>query len=80
MTTPRPEVISQDLGIIIFPSENLAITQKIRLAVSPITKSSPLETSTEMFVKGKQNKGNKTTTKNNDKKDNLSNIFAFIIS
>jgi N-acyl-D-aspartate/D-glutamate deacylase len=78
-TTAKPEVTSQDLGKIIFPSENLEIAQKTIQAVSPKTRSRPLEISTGMFVKGKQNKGNNTTTKNNDKKDNLSNIFAFIL-
>ena len=60
----------------------LAIAQKITQARSPTTRSNPLEVSTGMLVNGKQKRGNKTITKNNDKKESLSNMFeriSFII-
>ena len=75
-TTPRPDTKSQDFGKIIFPSENLASAQKITQAASPTTKSRPLETSIGMMEKGKQKGGNKTTTRNSDKKEYLSNVSA----
>jgi hypothetical protein len=70
---PNPDTNNQDLGKIILPSRNLAIAQKIMPAASPKTKSNPLEVSIGMFVKGKQNSGNNIITKNNDKKESLSN-------
>jgi hypothetical protein len=76
--TPKPETNNQDFGKIIFPSINLAIAQKIIQAVNPKTKSKPFEVSTGKLVKGKQKNGNKTTTMNNDRDDNLSNIFERI--
>lgn len=48
-------------------------------AARPTTKSNPLEISIGKFVKGKQKIGNKTTTKNNDTKDNLSNMFELFM-
>jgi hypothetical protein len=72
---PNPDTNNQDLGKIILTSENLAIAQKTMQAASPKTKSSPLEVSTGILVKGKEKRGNNTTTKNNDKKESLSNIF-----
>jgi hypothetical protein len=75
----KPDTKSRDLGKIILPSENLAMAQKITDKASPKTKSNPLEVSIGIFVKGKQKSGNKTTTKNNDKNENLSNIFERII-
>jgi hypothetical protein len=72
---PNPDTNNQDLGKIILPSRNLAMAQKITQAASPKTKSNPLDVSTGMLVKGKQKRGNNTTTKNNDKKESLSNIF-----
>jgi len=72
---PKPETSNQDFGKIIFPSMNLAIAQKIIQAVSPMTKSKPLEVSTGKVVKGKQKTGSKTITMNNDKDESLSNIF-----
>jgi len=75
----RPDTKSHDLGKIIFPSENLAIAQKIIDKVSPETKSNPLEVSIGILVKGKQKSGNNATTKNNEKNESLSNIFARII-
>jgi hypothetical protein len=77
-TMPSPEAKSQDFGIFIFPSKNLAIDQKIKVSARPIVKSKPLEVSTGMFVKGKTKRGNNTSTKNNDKNESLSNIFEFI--
>jgi hypothetical protein len=67
-----------DLGKLILPSMNLAMAQKITQKTSPTTKSTPLEISTGMLVKGKKKKGNNTITKNSDKKDNLSNMFERI--
>jgi hypothetical protein len=78
-TTPNPDTNNQDLGKIIFPSINLAITQKTTQAVSPKTKSRPLEVSTGILVKGKQKTGNNTITKNNDTNENLSNIFERMV-
>ncbi|MEK7081319.1 MAG: hypothetical protein AAB902_02945 [Patescibacteria group bacterium] len=75
---PNPDINNQDLGKTILPSENLAIAQKTTQAASPKTKSSPLEISTGILVKGKEKSGNNTTTKNNDKKESLSNIFERI--
>ena len=75
----KPDVKSQDFGKIILPSENLAIAQKIIQAASPRTKSKLLEVSTGMLVKGRQKRGRRTTTKNNDKNESLSNIFERII-
>ena len=77
-TIPKAEVNSQDLGKTIFPSENLAKAQKIMLKASPITKSKPLEVSTGMLVKGKQNSGNNITTKKSDQNESFSNIFVLI--
>jgi hypothetical protein len=75
-TIPNPETNSQDLGKITLPSMNLAIAQKTTQAVSPKTKSSPLEVSTGILVKGKQNSGNNIITKNSDKNESLSNMFV----
>ena len=75
---PKPDTKSHDLGKTIFPSENLAIAQKITDKASPKTKSSPFEVSTGIFVNGKQKSGNNVMTKNNDQKENLSNIFVRI--
>ena len=61
------------------PSINRAIAQKMIQAARPTTKSNPLEISIGKFVKGKQKIGNKTTTKNNDTKDNLSNMFELFM-
>jgi hypothetical protein len=77
-TMPKPDKSKGDFGKEIFPSKNLAIAQKTKHKVSPTTKSSPLEVSIGMFVKGKQKRGNKTTTSNNHKNDSLSNNFEFI--
>ena len=51
------------------------MAQKTTQAASPKTKSIPLEVSTGMLVKGKQNNGNNIITKNSDKNESLSNIF-----
>jgi len=75
---PNPDKSSQDLGKITLPSINLAMAQKIIQIASPKTKSSPLEVSTGILVKGKKKKGNNIITKNNDKKESLSNIFECI--
>lgn|SRR3989339_201284 len=77
-TMPSPEARRADLGKIIFPSENRAMAQKITESASPATKSSPLEVSTGILVKGKEKIGNKTTTRNSDKNASPSNIFVFI--
>lgn len=77
---PNPETKSHDLGKIIFPSKNLAIAQKTIVNARPKTKSSPLEVSTGIFVKGKQNKGSNTSTRNNDKKESLSKIFELMVN
>ena len=74
---PKPDTKSHDLGKIILPSENLAIAQKITQKASPKTKSNPLEVSIGILPKGKQKSGNKITTKNNEKKESLLNIFVF---
>jgi hypothetical protein len=73
---PNPDTKSQDFGRTIFPSINLAMAQKITQAVNPKTKRRPFEVSTGMLVKGKQNNGNNTTTKNNDKNESLLNMFV----
>ena len=75
---PKPDIKSHDLGKIIFPSENLAMAQKITDKASPKIKSSPLEVSIGILVKGRQKSGNNTTTKNNDQNESLSNIFERI--
>ena len=72
----KPAPINLDFGKITFPSTNLAIAQKTTQAVKPTTKSKPLEVSTGRLVKGKQKRGNKVITMNNDKKESLSNIFV----
>ena len=54
------------------------MAQKTTEITRPTTKSKPLEVSTGIFVKGKQKTGNKTTTKNNDKNESLSNMFVCI--
>jgi len=61
-TIPKPETKSQDLGRIIFPSENRAAVQKIIETASPITKSNIFEVSIGIFVKGRKKTGNKTMT------------------
>jgi|SRR3989344_4798826 len=75
---PNPDNKSQDFGKIIRPSKNRAIAQKITHAVSPTTKSSPLDVSIGILEKGKKKSGNNTTTKNKDKNESLSNIFVRI--
>ena len=75
---PKPETSNHDLGKTILPSINLAMAQKIMDKVRPKTKSKPFDVSTGKFVKGKLKIGNKTTTKNNDKNESLSNIFERI--
>ncbi|OGI62989.1 hypothetical protein A2818_01530 [Candidatus Nomurabacteria bacterium RIFCSPHIGHO2_01_FULL_40_12] len=67
-----------DLGKIIFPSKNRATAWEITQTTSPTTKSSPLEVSTEILVKGKKKNGNNIMVKKSDKNDNRSNIFARI--
>ena len=71
---PKPEVMSHDLGKLIFPSTNLASAQHTTEIARPKTKSRPLAVSTGIFVNGKQKSGSKTITKNSDKKDSLSKI------
>ncbi len=78
MIIPRPETRSHDFGKTIFPSRNLAMDQKITQRVSPTTSSNPLEVSTGILVKGKKKTGNKTMTKNSEKKESLLNIFEFM--
>ena len=77
---PNPDTKSQDLGKIIWPSNNLAIAQKIIQKTRPNAKSNPFEISIGILVNGKQKIGNNTMTKNNDKKESLSNIFERINS
>jgi hypothetical protein len=75
----NPAPNSFDLGKVTFPSINLAIAQKTMQAVRPKTKSKPLEVSTGKLVKGKQKRGNRITTRNNDKNESLSNIFVRMV-
>ena len=73
--TPKAENKSQDFGILIFPSENLAAIQKIMEIAKPITKSNPFDVSTGISVKGKKKIGNNTITVNKNQKEILSKIF-----
>ena len=75
ITIPKPESKTQDLGIVIFPSENRAIVQKIIERTKPTTRRKPFDVSTEIFVNGKKKTGNNTITTNNEMKDNLSKRF-----
>lgn len=77
-TTASPERITGDRGRLIFPSENLATAQKITETAKPPTKSSPLEVSTGILVKGKKKTGNKITTTDKEIKETLSKIFDHI--
>jgi len=72
----NPAPINLDFGKTTLPSINLAIAQKTIQKVSPKTNRRPFEVSTGKLVNGKQNRGNKTTTKNNDKNESLSKIFV----
>jgi hypothetical protein len=77
-TTPPPENKHHDLGIVICPSENLAMAQNITAKRSPETSSKPLEVSTGIFVKGKKKTGSNVMTKKSDRNVSLSKIFIFI--
>lgn len=74
-TMAKPDVKTQDLGIVIFPSENLAIVQKIIAITKPTTRRNPLDVSTEILVNGKKKTGNNTITKNKETKEILSKRF-----
>ena len=74
-TIPTPASMHRDLGKIIFPSKNRANPQKIIVDKSPKTKSSPLEISTGIVVKGRKKMGNSTMTKKSEKKEILSKIL-----
>ena len=73
--TPNPAKSRVDLGKTIRRSKNRAIPQRTIQTTIPTTKSSPLEISTGMLVKGRKKIGNKTTTKNKEMNENLSSIF-----
>jgi hypothetical protein len=74
-TIPKPETMSQDFGKTIFPSDKRAAAQKTIETTKPTTRSSPLEVSTGIFVKGKKNNGNNTTTRKSAQNEILSKVF-----
>lgn len=78
-TTKRPASNRGDLGIVIFPSENLAIAQNIIATDSPTTRRRVLDASIETRVKGIKNKGRRVIVQNKDQKEILSNIFDHIV-
>lgn len=77
-TTTAPANNEEDLGIMTSPSKNLATIQKITDIIAPRTRNKPLLDSTGILVKGRKKIGNKTTTNNEDRSDNLPTIFEFI--
>lgn len=74
-TMAKPEDKTQDRGTVIFPSENLAMVQKIIEITKPTTRRNPLDVSTEILVNGKKKTGNNTITKNKETKEILSKRF-----
>jgi hypothetical protein len=73
--TKKPANKIFDFGKIIFPSKNLATTQKTNEVAVPIIKSKLFVVSTEILEKGRKKIGIKIKTTAIDQKDILLKIF-----
>lgn len=78
ITIPPAAKNREDREIIIFPSRNLPMDQKIMEMAMPTTSNNPLDISTGKFEKGRKKIGSNTTTIKREENESLSNVLDCI--